>query len=137
MKKLNDYDLEVLSERGIYDIDILDKGKQLIGLTVDTKRSQYYLIMPENKVIGKNVLDAYKTLEKEVIDKIAEKKYSGTLVGDTKTYTKEVLEGLFEKLGVYPISEAENKNNEELLENYKLYSNCQMEENTFNRYLYR
>ena len=137
MKKLNEYEVEVLKERGIYDIDVLDQGKQLIGLTVDTNRGQYYIIKPEDEIVSKEVINAYSLIKNEIIDKIARKKFNGTLVGETKSYTEEVLNGLFNSLGVYPISEEENKKNTELMENYVLYSNGSINEQDFNGYLYK
>ena len=66
MKKLKNYQLEVLKERGIYDIDILDEGKQLIGLTVDTIRGQYYVIKPEDEKINEDVVDAYILMKNDI-----------------------------------------------------------------------
>ena len=94
-------DIKALKERGTYDIDILDEGKELIGLTVDTKRKQFYVIVPQDEN-NESVIEAYNHLKDDIIDKIAEDKYKNKLTGETKSNAEEVLVKALITMGVTP-----------------------------------
>ena len=49
-------EIEALKERGVYDIDLYDQGRELIGLTVDTRRKQFFVIVPSDGIINKDVI---------------------------------------------------------------------------------
>ena len=117
-------EIEALKERGVYDIDLYDQGKELIGLTVDTRRKQFYVIVPSDGIITKDVHDAYKYIEKHIINKISEEKYKGKLTGEIKSYAEEILANTLTTLGVTTITEKENQENEEFYDMTRAY-NCE------------
>ncbi len=123
--------IETIKERGIYDIDILDDGKELIGLTVDTKRKQYFVVLPEDQVITKDVRDSYLFLRDQIINKIADKRRSGELHGDTKVYVEELLSKTINDLGILPISEKEHRILKDFDYDLSLYHDNELEENSF------
>ena len=130
-------EIEALKERGVYDIDVLDQGKQLIGLTVDTRRKQFFVIVPSDGIINSDVRDAYKFIEGTIINRIAEDKYKGKLTGETKSYAEEILVKTLTTFGVTPISEKENKENVEFYENAAAYTSGLTTKEEFERYCYR
>lgn len=115
-------EIEALKERGVYDIDLYEQGKELIGLTVDTRRKQFYVIVPSDKIITKDVHDAYKFIEGTIINRIAEEKDKGKLTGEIKSYAEEILVNTLTTLGVTTISEKENQENQEFYEMTRAYN---------------
>ena len=94
--------IKVYEENGIYDIDIYanedeqEKNNSIMGLTVDTKRHMYYVILPED--LSKNehekfILNFIKmdVLNKKYISKIARNPKELSMAGETKVYEKEIL----------------------------------------------
>lgn len=99
---------ECLKERGIYDIDIVEADRDLVSLTVDTKRNMYYVIKPEGN-LTKSEKEALELLKEEIINKIALKKYNGQLTGETKVYSAAILDMLSKQIGFSYASEKENE----------------------------
>ena len=127
-------EIEALKERGVYDIDLYDQGRELIGLTVDTRRKQFYVIVPSDGIITKDVHDAYKFIEGLIIDRIAEEKYKGKLNGEIKSYAEEILVNTLTTLGVTTITEKENMENEEFYEKTKAYNHEEINAQEFYKY---
>ena len=82
---------DCVKERGVYDIDVVESDKDLVGLTIDTRRNQFYVFKPEGK-LTKAESKAFNLLKDEIINKIALKKYNGELTGETKIYAKAILD---------------------------------------------
>lgn len=105
--------IKVYEENGIYDIEIYanedeqEKNNSIMGLTVDTKRHMYYVILPED--LSKNehekfILNFIKmdVLNKKYISKIARNPKELSMAGETKVYEKEILKKIFKEQGVIP-----------------------------------
>ena len=130
-------EIEALKERGIYDIDIVEKGQDLIGLTVDTRRKQFYVVLPANGVVSKDVYEAYQFIKTTFVDRIAEEKYIGKLNGEIKSYADEILVSTLTTLGVTAITEKENKENEEFYEMTRAYNHETISAQEFHSYCHR
>lgn len=130
-------EIEALNERGVYDIDVLDQGKELIGLTVDTRRKQFFVITPSDGIINKDVHDAYKFIEGTIINRIAEEKYKGKLTGEIKSYAEEILVKTLSIFGVTPITEKENEENIKFSENLNAYYNDLISQEELQNYCFR
>ena len=109
--------LEVLKERNIYDISIVDDNRYLAGTIVDLDRDQYYLVLPDK--YDKGACDFIIT---NIIDVISVKGYEGKKVGEIKTYSKELLDKTLENLGYEETESSSYKglinNNIESIDNY-------------------
>lgn len=125
--------IKVYEENGIYDIDIYanedeqEKNNSIMGLTVDTKRHMYYVILPED--LSKNehekfILNFIKmdVLNKKYISKIARNPKELSMAGETKVYEKEILKKIFKEQGVIPETYTERNMINQDLADIKAYN---------------
>lgn len=105
--------IKVYEENGTYDIDVYanekeeERNNSIMGLTVDTKRHMYYVVLPEEPFRSEPervIVDSIKMdiLKKNYISKIAKDPKSVSLSGETKVFEKEILKGIFISQGIVP-----------------------------------
>lgn len=125
--------IKVYEENGTYDIDVyaneeeVERNSSIIGLTVDTKRHMYYVVLP--KELSRNehekfISDFLKMdmLNKIYISKIAKDPKNVSLSGETKVYEKEILKNIFKAQGIIPVTYAERDQIASDLEDIKAYN---------------
>ena len=94
--------IKVYEENGTYDIDVYaneeeeERNSSIMGLTVDTKRHMYYVVLPKEPSRNEHekfISDFLKMdmLNKKYISKIAKDPKNVSLSGETKVYEKEIL----------------------------------------------
>ena len=105
--------IKVYEENGTYDIDVYanekeeERNNSIMGLTVDTKRHMYYVVLPEEPFRSEPervIVDSIKMdiLKKNYISKIAKDPKSVSLSGETKVFEKEILKSIFISQGIVP-----------------------------------
>ncbi len=127
---------DCLKERGVYDIDVVESEKDLVGLTVDTRRNKYYVIKPEGH-LTKSEKAALELLKNEIINKIALKKYNGELTGETKLYSQAILDMLSKQIGLSFASEKENDETIGYCNYIRDYNTGKIAENKMNKLVSR
>ena len=89
--------IKVYEENGTYDIDVYanekeeERNNSIMGLTIDTKRHMYYVVLPEESFRSepeKVIVDSIKLdiLKKNYISEIAKDPRNVSLSGETKVY---------------------------------------------------
>ena len=136
--------LRVYEENGTYDIDVYaneeeeKKNNSVMGLTVDTKRHMYYVVLPEESeknVYKKFIWTFFKMnmLSKMYLSKIAKDPKNVSLSGETKAYEKDILNNLFQIQGIIPVTYAEKDLNDDNLGDIKAYNLGMKPENNMPR----
>ena len=125
--------IKVYEENGTYDIDVYEneeeegRNNSIMGLTVDTKRHMYYVVLPQEQSRSeqeKVIVDSIKMdmLKKNYISKIAKDPKNVSLSGETKVYEKEILKNIFKSQGIVPVTYAERDLIASDLEDIKAYN---------------
>lgn len=125
--------IKVYEENGTYDIDVYaneeeeKKNNSIMGLTVDTKRHMYYVVLPEEseKNEYKKFISTFfkmNMLSKMYLSKIAKNPKNISLSGETKAYEKDILNNIFQIQGIIPVTFAEKDLNDDNLEDIKSYN---------------
>ena len=125
--------IKVYEENGTYDIDVYaneeeeERNSSIMGLTVDTKRHMYYVVLPQEPSRSeqeKVIVDSIKMdmLKKTYISKIAKNPKNVSLSGETKVYEKEILKNIFKSQGIVPVTYAERDQIASDLEDIKAYN---------------
>ena len=125
--------IRVYEENGTYDIDVYaneeeeKKNNSVMGLTVDTKRHMYYVVLPEEseKNVYKKFISTFfkmNMLSKMYLSKIAKDPKNVSLSGETKAYEKEILKNIFRSQGIIPVTYAERDQIASDLEDIKAYN---------------
>ena len=125
--------IKVYEENGTYDIDVYaneeeeGKNNSIMGLTVDTKRHMYYVVLPEEseKNVYKKFISTFfkmNMLSKMYLSKIAKDPKNVSLSGETKVYEKEILKNIFKSQGIIPVTYAERDQIASDLEDIKAYN---------------
>ena len=125
--------IKVYEENGTYDIDVYanekeeERNNSIMGLTIDTKRHMYYVVLPEEPFRSKPervIVDSIKMdiLKKNYISKIAKDPKNVSLSGETKAYEKEILKNIFRSQGIVPVTYAERYQIDSDLEDIKAYN---------------
>ena len=125
--------IKVYEENGTYDIDVYaneeeeKKNNSIMGLTVDTKRHMYYVVLPEEsekKEYKKFISTFFKMnmLSKMYLSKIAKNPKNISLSSETKAYEKDILNNIFQIQGIIPVTFAEKDLNDDNLEDIKSYN---------------
>lgn len=125
--------IKVYEENGTYDIDVYEneeeegRNNSIMGLTVDTKRHMYYVVLPQEPSRSeqeKVIVDSIKMdmLKKTYISKIAKNPKNVSLSGETKVYEKEILKNIFKSQGIVPVTYAERDQIASDLEDIKAYN---------------
>lgn len=125
--------IRVYEENGTYDIDVYaneeeeKKNNSVMGLTVDTKRHMYYVVLPEEseKNVYKKFISTFfkmNMLSKMYLSKIAKDPKNVSLSGETKVYEKEILKNIFRSQGIVPVTYAERYQIDSDLEDIKAYN---------------
>ena len=125
--------IRVYEENGTYDIDVYaneeeeERNNSIMGLTVDTKRHMYYVVLPEEseKNEYKKFISTFfkmNMLSKMYLSKIEKKKKNISLSGETKAYEKDILNNIFQIQGIIPVTFAEKDLNDDNLEDIKSYN---------------
>lgn len=125
--------IRVYEENGTYDIDVYaneeeeKKNNSVMGLTVDTKRHMYYVVLPKEPSRNEHekfISDFLKMdmLNKKYISKIAKDPKNVSLSGETKVYEKEILKNIFRSQGIIPVTYAERDQIASDLEDIKAYN---------------
>ena len=136
--------IRVYEENGTYDIDVYaneeeeKKNNSVMGLTVDTKRHMYYVVLPEEseKNVYKKFISTFfkmKMLSKMYLSKIAKDPKNVSLSGETKAYEKDILNNLFQIQGIIPVTYAEKDLNDDNLGDIKAYNLGMKPENNMPR----
>ena len=123
----------VYEENGTYDIDVYaneeeeERNNSIMGLTVDTKRHMYYVVLPEEseKNEYKKFISTFfkmNMLSKMYLSKIAKNPKNISLSGETKAYEKDILNNIFQIQGIIPVTFAEKDLNDDNLEDIKSYN---------------
>ena len=136
--------IRVYEENGTYDIDVYaneeeeKKNNSVMGLTVDTKRHMYYVVLPKEP--SKNEHEKFISvflkmdmLNKKYISKIAKDPKNVSLSGETKVYEKDILNNLFQIQGIIPVTYAEKDLNDDNLGDIKAYNLGMKPENNMPR----
>ena len=124
--------IRVYEENGTYDIDVYaneeeeERNNSIMGLTVDTKRHMYYVVLPEEseKNEYKKFISTFfkmNMLSKMYLSKIAKNPKNISLSGETKAYEKDILNNIFQIQGIIPVTFAEKDLNDDNLEDIKSY----------------
>ena len=125
--------IRVYEENGTYDIDVYaneeeeERNNSIMGLTVDTKRHIYYVVLPEEseKNEYKKFISTFfkmNMLSKMYLSKIAKNPKNISLSGETKAYEKDILNNIFQIQGIIPVTFAEKDLNDDNLEDIKSYN---------------
>lgn len=125
--------IKVYEENGTYDIDVYanekeeERNNSIMGLTIDTKRHMYYVVLPEESFRSepeKVIVDSIKLdiLKKNYISEIAKDPRNVSLSGETKVYEKEILKNIFRSQGIVPVTYAERYQIDSDLEDIKAYN---------------
>ncbi|CDD28028.1 unknown [Clostridium sp. CAG:433] len=125
--------IRVYEENGTYDIDVYaneeeeERNNSIMGLTVDTKRHMYYVVLPEEseKNEYKKFISTFfkmNMLSKMYLSKIAKNPKNISLSGETKAYEKDILNNIFQIQGIIPVTFAEKDLNDDNLEDIKSYN---------------
>lgn len=125
--------IKVYEENGTYDIDVYanekeeERNNSIMGLTIDTKRHMYYVVLPEESFrseLEKVIVDSIKLdiLKKNYISEIAKDPKNVSLSGETKVYEKEILKNIFRFQGIVPVTYAERYQIDSDLEDIKAYN---------------
>lgn len=125
--------IKVYEENGTYDIDVYanekeeERNNSIMGLTIDTKRHMYYVILPEESFRSEPeevIVDSIKMdiLKKNYISEIAKDPKNVSLSGETKVYEKEILKNIFRSQGIVPVTYAERYQIDSDLEDIKAYN---------------
>ena len=125
--------IKVYEENGTYDIDVYanedeeERNSSIMGLTVDTKRHMYYVVLPEEseKNVYKKFISTFfkmNMLSKMYLSKIAKDPKNVSLSGETKVYEKEILKNIFRSQGIIPVTYAERDQIASDLEDIKAYN---------------
>ena len=136
--------IRVYEENGTYDIDVYaneeeeKKNNSVMGLTVDTKRHMYYVVLPEEseKNEYKKFISTFfkmNMLSKMYLSKIAKDPKNVSLSGETKAYEKDILNNLFQIQGIIPVTYAEKDLNDDNLGDIKAYNLGMKPENNMPR----
>ena len=136
--------IRVYEENGTYDIDVYaneeeeERNNSIMGLTVDTKRHMYYVVLPgesEKNVYKKFISTFFKMnmLSKMYLSKIAKDPKNVSLSGETKAYEKDILNNLFQIQGIIPVTYAEKDLNDDNLGDIKAYNLGMKPENNMPR----
>ena len=136
--------IRVYEENGTYDIDVYaneeeeKKNNSVMGLTVDTKRNMYYVLLPEEseKNVYKKFISTFfkmNMLSKMYLSKIAKDPKNISLSGETKAYEKDILNNLFQIQGIIPVTYAEKDLNDDNLGDIKAYNLGMKPENNMPR----
>ena len=136
--------IRVYEENGTYDIDVYaneeeeKKNNSVMGLTVDTKRHMYYVVLPEEseKNVYKKFISTFfkmNMLSKMYLSKIAKDPKNVSLSGETKAYEKDILNNLFQIQGIIPVTYAEKDLNDDNLGDRKAYNVGMKPENNMPR----
>ena len=136
--------IRVYEENGTYDIDVYaneeeeKKNNSVMGLTVDTKRHMYYVVLPEEseKNVYKKFISTFfkmNMLSKMYLSKIAKDPKNVSLSGETKVYEKEILKNIFRSQGIIPVTYAERDQIASDLEDIKAYNLGMKPENNMPR----
>lgn len=136
--------IKVYEENGTYDIDVYaneeeeKKNNSIMGLTVDTKRHMYYVVLPEEseKNEYKKFISTFfkmNMLSKMYLSKIAKNPKNISLSGETKAYEKDILNNIFQIQGIIPVTFAEKDLNDDNLEDIKSYNLGMKTENDMSR----
>lgn len=125
--------IKVYEENGTYDIDVYanekeeERNNSIMGLTIDTKRHMYYVVLPEESFRSESekvIVDSIKMdiLKKNYISEIAKDPKNVSLSGETKVYEKEILKNIFILQGIVPVTYAERYQIDSDLEDIKAYN---------------
>lgn len=125
--------IKVYEENGTYDIDVYanekeeERNNSIMGLTVDTKRHMYYIVLPEEPFRSEPervIVDSIKMdiLKKNYISKIAKDPKSVSLSGETKVFEKEILKNIFILQGIVPVTYAKKDQTASDFEDIKAYN---------------
>lgn len=125
--------IKVYEENGTYDIDVYaneeeeERNSSIMGLTVDTKRYMYYVVLPKEPSRNEHekfISDFLKMdmLNKKYISKIAKDPKNVSLSGETKVHEKEILKNIFKAQGIIPVTYAERDQIVNDLEDIKAYN---------------
>ena len=125
--------IKVYEENGTYDIDVYaneeeeERNSSIMGLTVDTKRHMYYVILPKEPSRNEHekfISDFLKMdmLNKKYISKIAKDPKNVSLSGETKVYEKEILKNIFRSHEIIPVTYTERDQITSDLEDIKAYN---------------
>ena len=125
--------IRVYEENGTYDIDVYaneeeeERNNSIMGLTVDTKRHMYYVVLPEEseKNEYKKFISTFfkmNMLSKMYLSKIAKNPKNISISGETKAYEKDILNNIFQIQGIIPVTFAEKDLNDDNLEDIKSYN---------------
>jgi hypothetical protein len=125
--------IKVYEENGTYDIDVYanekeeERNNSIMGLTIDTKRHMYYVVLPEESFRSESekvIVDSIKMdiLKKNYISEIAKDPKNVSLSGETKVYEKEILKNIFILQGIVPVTYAERDQIASDLEDIKAYN---------------
>lgn len=136
--------IKVYEENGTYDIDVYaneeeeERNSSIMGLTVDTKRHMYYVVLPKEPSRNEHekfISDFLKMdmLNKKYISKIAKDPKNVSLSGETKAYEKDILNNLFQIQGIIPVTYAEKDLNDDNLGDIKAYNLGMKPENNMPR----
>ena len=136
--------IRVYEENGTYDIDVYaneeeeKKNNSVMGLTVDTKRHMYYVVLPEEseKNVYKKFISTFfkmNMLSKMYLSKIAKDPKNVSLSGETKAYEKDILNNLFQIQGIIPVTYSEKDLNDDNLGDIKAYNLGMKPENNMPR----
>ena len=125
--------IKVYEENGTYDIDVYaneeeeERNSSIMGLTVDTKRHMYYVVLPKEPSRNEHekfISDFLKMdmLNKKYISKIAKDPKNVLLSGETKVYEKEILKNIFRSHEIIPVTYTERDQITSDLEDIKAYN---------------
>ena len=125
--------IRVYEENGTYDIDVYanekeeERNNSVMGLTVDTKRHMYYVVLPNEPFKNEHeqfISDFIKMdmVNKKYISKLAKNPKNIALSGETKAYDKEILNNIFKSQGIVPVTYAERDLIASDLEDIKAYN---------------
>ena len=125
--------IRVYEENGTYDIDVYaneeeeERNNSIMGLTVDTKRHMYYVVLPEESEKNEykkfiSTIFKMNMLSKMYLSKIAKNPKNISLSGETKAYEKDILNNIFQIQGIIPVTFAEKDLNDDNLEDIKSYN---------------
>ena len=127
--------IKVYEENGTYDIDVYaneeeeGRNNSIMGLTVDTKRHMYYVVLPKEPSKNEHEKFISDSLKMDMLNK----KYISKIAKDPKNegmkvffyylyYEKEILKNIFKSQGIIPVTYAERDQIVNDLEDIKAYN---------------
>ena len=120
--------IKVYEENGTYDIDVYanekeeERNNSIMGLTIDTKRHMYYVILPEESFRSEPEKVIVDSIKMDILKKNYKDPKNVSLSGETKVYEKEILKNIFRSQGIVPVTYAERYQIDSDLEDIKAYN---------------